>query len=139
MALFYIFGCMDTGRCSQTQRPLTHQSKKHLYSAAPHHTRKKKLFTALYPSPLCSFFSLLSELILLHKIQASLASTSLSLQSFSDTLPIPSHSPFPFNFLLPSLYFHSLPLHPSPLTFSFSLLLNRAAESRFTFSCYTPN
>lgn len=51
MALFYISGHMDTGRCSQSQRPLTHQSKTLLYSAAPHHTKVPFLFLSLSRSP----------------------------------------------------------------------------------------
>lgn len=50
------------------------------------------------------------------------------------------HSPFlPFHFLLPCLHFHPLPLHPSPLTFSFSFLPNSTAETRVAFLCYTPS
>lgn len=131
MALFYISGCIDTGSCSQTQRPLTHQSKKLLCSAAPHHTKvisvplSLHLLCALSPT---SF----SELILLHKIQSCLDSLPFSVQSFSDwpTLPRPSHSLFLFNVLLPCLRLHPLPLYPLQLRFSSSLLANRSAESR---------
>lgn len=120
MALFYIFGRIDTGSCSQTPRPLTHQSKELLCSAAPHHTKLISLPLSLHllcaPSP-TSF----SELILLHKMQFCLDSLPFSAQSFSDlpTLSLSSHSLFLFNVLLPCLHLHPLPLYPLQLRFSF--------------------
>ncbi len=114
MALFYIFGRIDTGRCSQTQRPLTHQSKRLLYSAAPHHTKVLSLQLSLHLLCALSPTSSFSELILLHKVQSSLASPPLSVQSFSDlpTSFLPSHSLFLLNALLPCLHSHPLPLYP---------------------------
>lgn len=89
--------------------------------------KKKELFLLLSLQVLCALsclFCLSLSSFTKYKPPLLLLLLSLSLQSFSDTLPIPSHSPLPFNFLLPSLYFHSLPLHSLPLTFSFSLLLS---------------
>ena len=125
MALFYIFGCIDTGSCSQTQRPLTHQSKKLLCSAAPHHAKVLSLLLSLHLLCALSPTSSFSELILLHTTQSSRGFLPPSVQSLSNSpnLPLYSHSPlFLFTLLLPCLHF-LLPLYPSHLTFSLSHVL----------------
>lgn len=142
MALFYIFGCIDTGSCSQTQRPLTHQSKKLLCSAAPHHAKVLSLLLSLHLLCALSPTSSFSELILLNTTQSSLGSLPPSVQSLSDSpnLPLYSHSP-PLSLYPPA----TLSPLASPPTFSittnilFSLVPNRAAVSRIAFKCHTPN
>lgn len=115
MAPFSTSRHIDTDRCSRTQIPLTHQSKKLLCCAASH------LPQVLHsPPPLCSFFY-----FLFFKIQKTSfsCSHSPSFKSFQCRPPHPHCEgqklpPFLFNFLPACLHFHSLPLHPSPLTFS---------------------
>lgn len=94
MALFSISGHMDTGRCSQTQRPLTHQSKKLLCSAAPHHTKVLSfstsfvLFLLLFHFPsLSSFTKHKPPLLLFH----SLCPVLFRLAQFN---PLPGTPPF---------------------------------------------
>lgn len=114
MALFYIFACIVTGRRSQTQRPLTHQSKMLLYSAAPHHT--KVLSLHLSPPLLLSF--VLFPLFL-HFLSSSsftkhtpLCFLFVSVQTLSD---MPSSSLRSPSFFLLSVPLPRLHLQPHPL------------------------
>lgn len=137
MALFDISGCIDTGSCSQPQRPFTHQSKKLLCfcSPSPH---QSVLSATLCPHPLC-FFSYFFIFWAYPPPQNTVLPwfSPSSVQSLSHfhtcpLYPFPSHSLFlqVFNVLLPCLHLHGHPLNPSQLRFSFSPLLNNGTESR---------
>lgn len=113
MALFYMCGC----RCSQSQRPLTHQSKKFLYSAAPLHSK------GLFLSPLLLCFLLLLFWAYPFSQYKNLPCLFLSPFSVVAFLDLPSFS-VTSSFYLISCYLLStsirLPLYPSPLKWFFS-------------------
>lgn len=118
MALFYMCGCRYAGsRCSQSQRPLTHQSKKFLYSAAPLHSK------GLFLSPLLLCFLLLLFWAYPFSQYKNLPCLFLSPFSVVAFLDLPSFS-VTSSFYLISCYLLStsirLPLYPSPLKWFFS-------------------
>lgn len=118
MALFYMCGCRYAGsRCSQSQRPLTHQSKKFLYSAAPLHSK------GLFLSPLLLCFLLLLFWAYPFSQYKNLPCLFLSPFSVVAFLDLPSFS-VTSSFYLISCYLLStsirLPLYPAPLKWFFS-------------------
>lgn len=135
MALFYIF---LTHRYRQMQsNPATTYSpiKDALVFRFPHHTK------VLSRPPFCAFsyifiFMRLPSFTRYNPSLPLLLSPTNPFQTFPLSFS-PATPSFLFNFLLPRLHLHPLPLHQSQLNIRFSLLPNGAAERRITFQCYT--